>query len=111
MTMMKGDYDAFLRVRSDVMRDMVQKLGGETSTGGPVYDIVQHAMRATDGNTDHRAYANFIVDVHDRALGCLVEIMEPPRLDLKAVLYDEPRSSYARHPNPLDKKLTQSDLN
>ncbi len=101
----KGDMQAFLKARGETMKALILQIGGETNVGGPIAELVRQELQRAGGRT----YVSYLVDMHDRALGCLVEVLEPPKLEIKVAIYSEPRSSYARQAHPLLEDLPHDD--
>ena len=103
----QGDMQAFFRARAATMKALIAEVGGE----GAIAALVRQELQPREGPRDHRTFVSYLVDAHDRALGCLVEVLEPPKLEIKVAVYSQPRPSYAQQAQPLLETLPHSDLN
>lgn len=106
----QGDMMAFLKARAATMKALIAEVGGEVGVGGPIAALVRQELQPKVGDPDHRTFVSYLVDVHDRALGCLVEVLEPPKLEIMVAVYSEPRPGYAQQADPLLEQLAHNAL-
>ena len=104
MTEIEGDLFEFIKARGDVMAQLLRQVG-------PSCDIVRHELQPKVGNPVARTFLNYLVDEHGRALACMAEVMDPPRMEIVVAIYTEPRAGYADHRHPLLEQLPHSTLN
>ncbi len=106
-----GTLTTFKSAHALALERLTIAVGGNAKAGGPVVHIVCVEMAPKTGESGHRRFDYFLVDEHDRALGCHTAIFEPPKLEIRSTVYDAPRGDYLNQANPLAAVPPHSTLN
>lgn len=108
MTTKTGSMADFLQDRERVMGELIESAGGLYSEGGTVAGVARRERSL--GVPGSKEIDNWPVDIHDRALGCMREVLTQEKLELQIVVYDAPRAQYQDVGEPMAHALGYNQL-